>query len=50
MDNVISLIAKTQEKQYICNDCFGALFHWYENRLVCVACLSEFNTDAKSDE
>lgn len=45
MDKVLQLVTtKPPElpEQYVCNDCFGALFHWYAKGMVCVACLTEY--------
>jgi hypothetical protein len=45
MDKVLQLVTtKPPEppEQYVCGDCFGALFHWYAKGMVCVACLTEY--------
>lgn len=42
MDKVIKLVTTKPPEQYVCGDCFGALFHWYDKGMVCVACLTEY--------
>jgi len=50
MGEIVHFTAPKETARYVCGDCQGALFHWYEGYIQCVQCLAAYRVDDSAEE